>query len=1037
MDLPPPSPQRSRVAAKLSGLPVELVWPVVEDLPLHRVLELVFTSPSPGGLVRPVEECPAWRDFFIGDFVELGRTWTSLNRLAWLWFSEPWMRTMDGLSLSRLLRLSPRGLRDIFGTNIRRVLDDTFLQAFRDLLGCPTVRVYKGPGTPVTQALCLFLPVDLLVGLARSDKLLQDPDHFARQSDDYRDYLANPPDEVTLRDVYLDAVTAHVWTVNEAHRFLPYLARARRLLAQAYSAQLHSLAVAYERFPAELKTPLAPETPRPNTRHIADRLHEDAARVLVGRLAKPRCVRTGQPVRRHFGYRFRFLVTALVPYNWCLRLFLVVVERHPLSTDAGRYPPAVLPDVRVALGGMDVIHQHGGQDISARRPRYSVVSGTPPLAQFNTFWKSRSALPKPAAEVEWLESFASAVHWMTAEFPDLVALVKDPQASPTGGPSGDWSGPTAAEAADYRLMIAQEPARDIAARLRSDSIACESPDGSSPPPSLLALYMPSWSARARAIARHLVPSRKVGVEAQQLVYSDLIAKIKHKLQTTAGAGGKFPQGNECVGEQGGRGDGGGLGSSELEAAAKALRFFQQDPSFDIDPETLRKLLGAIHLAESNLATSQVAPGKTPSQPSSSRSRLCYICQMQLTQPHSIFAAMCVPCGDFNLAGNDVSQPHKLHLYGMTALVTGGRVNLGYHTARRLLRCGANVIVSTRYPHDALRRFRLEMGSGEWMRRLRIVGADFRAARDAFALVEQVRALVAEFGGTLDILINNAAQTLTDSIGQEEDAISRERQLRLTHEPSPALPAQSYDPRVRGEGRGAIEGPPPPAKALPPTEPRSSKAPWWNRRSLSRSPRPSGGPSKPAASPEPPRPSAGPSKAVAAPEPQGSSWVQSLSQIPYDDVISAHSVNTFVPLILVRELSPLMSRKVAGERAAKGYIVNVSSREGIFERRPGHPAKQGKHVHTNMSKAGLNMITETEASTLWRERRVAMNTVDPGYMSAAPELEDSHGGARPLGWEDGVGRVLWPVAVGQSGTTPVYGRFLKHYGASRVEPGLGR
>lgn len=122
---------------------------------------------------------------------------------------------------------------------------------------------------------------------------------------------------------------------------------------------------------------------------------------------------------------------------------------------------------------------------------------------------------------------------------------------------------------------------------------------------------------------------------------------------------------------------------------------------------------------------------------------------------------------------------------------------------------------------------------------------------------------------------------------------------------------------------------------------------------------------------------------------------------------------------------------------QGYIINVSSREGIFEERTNSPAKAGKHVHTNMSKAALNMITETEAATAWHSRRVAMTTVDPGYMSAAPELEDAFGGVRPIGWEDGAGRVLWPLAVGEIDGRAIWGRFLKHYGAVEVDPGVGR
>ncbi|KAI0905568.1 hypothetical protein F4823DRAFT_566605 [Ustulina deusta] len=89
----------------------------------------------------------------------------------------------------------------------------------------------------------------------------------------------------------------------------------------------------------------------------------------------------------------------------------------------------------------------------------------------------------------------------------------------------------------------------------------------------------------------------------------------------------------------------------------------------------------------------------------------------------------------------------------------------------------------------------------------------------------------------------------------------------------------------------------------------------------------------------------------------------------------------------------------------------------------------------MSKAALNMITETEAAEAWRSARVAMNTVDPGKMSAAPEFHAMTGGVMPIGWEDRA--VLWPIAVGElektgeEGCRAVWARVLKHYGASRA------
>ncbi|KAH8660581.1 hypothetical protein BX600DRAFT_482372 [Xylariales sp. PMI_506] len=403
-------------------------------------------------------------------------------------------------------------------------------------------------------------------------------------------------------------------------------------------------------------------------------------------------------------------------------------------------------------------------------------------------------------------------------------------------------------------------------------------------------------------------------------------------------------------------------------------------------------------------------------------RYCYICRLSLAEPHRIYTSMCQPCGDFNLAGSSISLPDSLDLTSKSALVTGARINLGYHTALRMLRCGARVVVSTRYPNDAAVRYSGEMDFASWKDRLKIVGADFRTARDAFALVAATRAALSEWGvSTLDILVNNAAQTLTDSIRKEERAINLEHRYQKHADETGFLlhhrGVPQYEARIRG-GTAPLalygmpqklligNGPVDQTMTLPhdvKDDGRTDLEPYFK-----------------------------------------SSWVQTLSEIPYEDVISAHAVNTFVPLILCRELLPLMgsmqnmSQEGQGkERHNKqskplGYIINVSSREGIFETAAEHSAKNGKHVHTNMSKAALNMITHTEAAPAWADRRVAMNSVDPGYMSAAPEMDGMFGGQRPLGWEDGAGRVLWPVARGETDGKSVWGRFLKHYGA----PGPG-
>ncbi|KAH8657560.1 hypothetical protein BGZ60DRAFT_457848 [Tricladium varicosporioides] len=413
-------------------------------------------------------------------------------------------------------------------------------------------------------------------------------------------------------------------------------------------------------------------------------------------------------------------------------------------------------------------------------------------------------------------------------------------------------------------------------------------------------------------------------------------------------------------------------------------------------------------------------------------RKCYICQFVLDHPHPQYSSLCKHCGDFNLASNGISLPNKLDLHGKTALVTGGRINLGYHTALRLLRCGAQVIVSTRYPQDSQIRYLAEMDSYKWIDSLRIVGADFRAASDVFHLVDVMKDILScwsEDGKPkLDILINNAAQTLTDSLEKEGEAVEREHLLLIdqSNKTSGLLCQNSnYQARIRGgvpssnllasreNQKSLLSG-----KSL--QEDTHHKDNFTVISSTDNN-----------------------SQVVL--QPKASSWMQSIDEIPYEDIISAHSINTFVPLILIRELLPLMG-SLRGEYPAPpantpqkplAHIINVSSREGIFESKRNSAAKNGKHVHTNLTKAALNMLTETEAGPAWYKRRVAMNSVDPGYMSAAPEIEKWRGvGERPIGWEDGAGRVLWPVAVGERGES-VWGRFLKHFGAREVDVGVGR
>lgn len=640
------------------------------------------------------------------------------------------------------------------------------------------------------------------------------------------------------------------------------------------------------------------------------------------------------------------------------------------------FPSYLLQDARRAVEGLWYIYAHDGEigdEVRCARDRKT-------MKVRHSIHKARHADESPVAELDWLESFLICVRWAHAHHRrNIPKLLLEP--------------------ADYRQYIEAGDPRVIAKQLLADfGISKNDSCIRTVFPSLTALYMaPYSSARTREVASHMWPELE-DEELRKIYWEDSVQRLKLHLA-------KAPQ----VAEH----EDGNVLACDASPGQEGL------------DEATKKYIAATAL----------------NKPKTWVQKKCYICSLRIHKPHKVFSAMCEPCGEFNLAGSSVSLPHNLRLEGRTALVTGARVNLGFHVVLRLLRCGASVIASTRYPRDAVARYQKQRDYWDWMGRLRVVGADFRTANDAFALVGQTKSILEEWESGLDILINNAAQTLTDSVEMEEAAVTRETALK--GRVMPMLAEGSYEARV---WRGALandvlkeadpeddtRGNTPKGKV--PSKDTTSETVGLENLNLTWG--------QTVGEEE----ETGTGEIVKRPEP--SSWVQSLSDIPYEDVVTAHSINTFVPLILIRELLPMMDHRKHddGEQANTGHVVNVSSREGLFEASPKHGAKNGKHVHTNMSKAGLNMITETEASTAWQKYRVCMNTVDPGYMSAAPEYEKAYGGERPLSWEDGAGRVLWPIAMGEGSKGgergenrmgPIWGRFLKHYGAVRVDTRLGR
>lgn len=579
-------------------------------------------------------------------------------------------------------------------------------------------------------------------------------------------------------------------------------------------------------------------------------------------------------------------------------------------------------------------------------------------------------------------------------------------------------------AAACQKFLATEDPLTIARQIRNDQEACRN----GKLPSLLVLHLQSLAPKQLDdVATELCPEISQYSQSLKITqYSGIIGGIKAHLSnmTHEDRLDNLPSRAADVHKY--------IPSTEhYETALKVLDFIASQDSYNVTTSTpLEDILTAVK--ESRTRSASFSRHNIPQVPifesiGRKSRRKCYICQYRLTNPHSQYESLCKPCGDFNLASSNLSLQPKFRLDGKTALVTGARINLGFRTALRLLRGGAKVIISSRYPRDAALRYLAEEDSERWLDSLKIIGADFRAARDVFMLVEVVKLVLGEWdidgSGKLDILINNAAQTWTDPESKEKDAIVREEGLIPERSISSCklLCVSDYSPRVGG-GTHATE----PliklsqlrdqiVKLIPDTGNEVSTTVTSTTRKEDTS-------------------------LAISKQSVKCSWFQTLHEIPYEDIISAHSVNTFAPLILIREFLPLMGvtrseTSLPLTTKSRAHIINVSAREGIFEDDPKSEHKNGTHLHTNIAKAALNMITETEAWPAWKERRVAINSVDPGYLSMPLETE-KRGGKCPIGWEDGAGRVLWPIAVAQKGEA-VWGRFLKDYGAYEVDVGVGR
>ena len=441
-------------------------------------------------------------------------------------------------------------------------------------------------------------------------------------------------------------------------------------------------------------------------------------------------------------------------------------------------------------------------------------------------------------------------------------------------------------------------------------------------------------------------------------------------------------------------------------------------------------------------------------------RSCYVCKVRYRDLHHFYDQLCPTCAPVNWQ----KRHSSVDMTGRVVVVTGARVKIGYQVCLKLLRAGATVVATTRFPNAAAHAYQQEADFTTFRDRLQIYGLDLR---DVTGIEAFTRFLKIKYRHGIDVVINNACQTVRRPGGYYVPMMDKEqtlwsaandahrqlllgcaefedirRKLVMDHTKggsttAPRIEAQHDEQSHLGAkttettDMTPIPGPISSAIVVETVSEPPVQAPFHSTGITH-----SAAMSQMIILPE----DAGVSDAIL---PRGvsdingqqldlrhtNSWLLKMEEVSTPEIMECMFINAIAPFVLNARLKPLMTCPNDDSRPDR-FIINVSAMEGKFYR-----YKMPNHPHTNMAKAALNMMTRTSAEDWAKKHRIYMNSVDTGWINDENPLEKASKIAKtnlfqtPIDEIDAAARILDPVFCGvergRDGEKE-YGKFLKDY-----------